>query len=225
MLSAQASSLPYPVNEWDVYAQLFATVTTSMQLKVYEEACSHLYGDVVDCGCGVGKLAPFLAEKQDITSYTGIDFSKEMINIARWIIHKLNNSNMSVTHSKIEDISGKQFSSAVSIQSYYSWPQPLETLKSVFDLLNNDGVFVLATPNPNLPLDKLAKDAEQELIAHPDFEAYRDYNLRLANNPQANFVDMDELVRQVRHVGFKVQECHQHHFRGGLNFIVLKKKA
>ncbi len=225
MASTQLSSLPYPVNEWDVYAQLFATVTTSMQLKVYEEACSYLYGNVVDCGCGVGKLAPFLAEKQDVKSYTGIDYSKEMINIARWIIKKLRHSNLSVTHSKIEDVSGKQFSSAVSIQSYYSWPQPLETLQSIFNLLGHNGIFVLATPNQSLPLDKLAKDAEQELIAHPDFEAYRDFNLKLAGNPQANFVEMDELIRQVRHVGFKVQECHQHHFRGGLNFIVLRKEA
>jgi len=47
--------------------------------------------------------------------------------------------------------------------------------------------------------------------------------LQLAGNTQANFIEMDELISLVQEVGFMVQECHQNHFLGGLNFLVLKK--
>ena len=125
-------------------------------------------------------------------------------------------------HSKIEDVHA-QFTAGVSIQSYYAWPNPIATLSSIYALLAPQSVFILATPNTDLPIEQLLIDAEKELIAHPDFAAYKRYNLQLAMNPQANFISMDALIKQVQQVGFHVIECHQRHFRGGLNFLVLSK--
>lgn len=212
----------YPESDWNSYARLFAAVTTSVQLAVYREACLHLRGNVVDCGCGSAKIAPFLVDNEQVSGYTGVDFSAEMVTAAEWVISTLEEANFRIQHSKIEDAQGK-YDSAVSIQSYYSWPEPLTTLRHIADLLVDGGCFVLATPNPNLSLANLAKDARKELIAHPDFQAFQDYNLQLAANPQANFVSMDNLIQQVQQVGFEVIECHQKHFQNGLNFLVLKK--
>lgn len=213
----------YPESDWNSYARLFAAVTTSIQLAVYKEACLHLHGNVVDCGCGSAKLAPFLADNEQVSSYTGIDYSAEMVTAARWIISTLEHSNYTIQHCKIEEAQG-MYDSAVSIQSYYAWPNPQETLRHIANLLVEGGQFVLATPNPILDLAKLAKDARKELLAHPDFAAFESYNLQLAANPHANFVSMDDLIQQVRNVGFEVIECHQKHFQGGLNFLVLRKK-
>jgi SAM-dependent methyltransferase len=212
----------YPVSEWGAYARLFASVTTSVQLAVYREACTYLLGDVVDCGCGAAKIAPLLADNEGVLSYTGIDYAQEMVAVARWVVGTLQHPDFSIHPGKIEETGGC-FTSAVSIQSYYSWPEPLVTLRHIFGMLADDAVFVLATPNRNLCPEKLLKEAEKELLAHPDFQAYKAYNLKLATNPQANFISMDALVRQVQQVGFQVLECHQRHFSGGLNFLVLHK--
>ncbi|WP_298610206.1 methyltransferase domain-containing protein [uncultured Thiothrix sp.] len=213
----------YPESDWNSYARLFAAVTTSVQLAVYREACLHLHGKVVDCGCGSAKIAPFLADNEQVSNYTGIDYSAEMVTAAEWVVSTLERESFSIQHSKIEDAVGC-YDSAVSIQSYYAWPEPLVTLRHIADLLVEGGQFVLATPNPSLSLTKLAKDARKELVAHPDFQAFQDYNLQLAANPQANFVSMDALIKQVQLVGFEVLECHQKHFQGGLNFLVLRKR-
>lgn len=214
---------PYPISIWDGYAELFASVTTSMQLAVYKEACLHLSGTVIDCGCGSAKIAPFLATDERVFSYTGIDSSAAMIKVAQWLLQKIEHPRFDVWESQIESMPTGQFTSGVSIQSYYSWPEPIIVLQAIHRILAPQAVFVLATPNRQLPVDALVKEATQELLAHPYFAAYRDYNLQLAMDSKAHFVDMDDLVGQVRQVGFQLQEGHQRHFRGGLNFLVLTK--
>ncbi len=218
-------AITYPVSEWEKYARLHASVTTSFQLAVYKETCKYLSGDIVDCGCGTAKIAPLLVGNNTVRSYTGIDFAEEMVTVSKWILQKLQQKSFTIEHSKIEDLKGKEefFNSGVSIQSYYSWPNPFLVLSHIYKILAKSGIFVLVTPNESLSLEELAKEAEKELIAHPDFEAFKEYNLQLAENTQANFISMDSLISQVQEVGFKVQECHNNHFLGGLNFLVLKK--
>lgn len=220
-----STSLPtYSVETWDNYATVFASITNSLQVGVYKEACLYLKGTVVDCGCGSAKIAPFLANQANIASYTGIDYSKEMVDIANKVLQILNKPNFQIVHSKIEELAvTRLFDSAVSIQSYYSWSQPEKVLKCIWDLLKPDGYFVLASVNDHLPIDLLTQDIQQELIAHPNFESYQAYNLKLAKNRQANFISLDKLITQVQQVGFEIEECHQRHFRSGLNFLVLKK--
>ncbi|HPE60754.1 MAG: methyltransferase domain-containing protein [Thiothrix sp.] len=214
----------YPVTDWDAYAELFAAVTTSVQLAVYREAAGHLTGAVVDCGCGSAKMAPFLATRPPVRSYTGIDGSQAMVTVARRLLARLGNTAFQVQQDWIEKVSGNGvYDSAVSIQSYYSWPEPLTVLQAIQRLLVPKGLFVLATVNLHLPLEALIREAEQELAGHPALDAYREHNRRLAANPGANFITMDALIAQVRMAGFRVQEAHQRHFRGGLNFLLLQK--
>lgn len=218
-------NIPYNVTEWNNYARLFSSVTPSMQLEVYKEACNYLHGNVVDCGCGSAKIAPFLMDKENIYSYTGLDYSTEMVEVASWLISQLNKTNFKIHQCKIEDYQDEIFDSAVSIQSYYSWPDPKKVLKNIFNLLKANGTFILATPNFKLPLETLARDAWKELLTHPDFEAYKAYNIKLAMNPDAQFISLDDLVTQVSQIGFKLEAAHQQHFRGGLNFLVLSKRS
>ncbi len=214
----------YSVSEWENYARLHASVTTSVQLALYRESCKYLSGSVVDCGCGSAKMAPLLAGQESVTAYTGVDYAQEMVSVARQVVQTLARPTFTVLHSRIEDVDG-QFNSAVSIQSYYAWPEPVVTLKYIFDMLVEGANFVLTTPNRELNMGKLLQDAEKELVAHPDFAAFKRYNLNLANNPQANFISMDTLIRQAQEAGFKVVECHQRHFDGGINFLVLRKET
>jgi SAM-dependent methyltransferase len=212
----------YPEATWNNYAELFSGIMTSIQLEVYKASATYMFGDVVDCGCGTAKLAPFLVDKIDIRSYTGIDFSPEMVEIAQRNLDFYAHPNFKVKCKKIEDIEGS-YHSAVSIQSYYAWSDPVKNLQHIYDCLTPQGIFVLATPNLSLDLNRLAIDLEKELLGHPYLAAYKQYNLEIAANTEAVFIKMDALVDQVYGVGFKVIEVHQRVFRGGLNYLVLKK--
>ena len=212
----------YSVSTWTHYAEVFSSVMTSVQLEVYKATCLHLTGNVVDFGCGTAKIAPFLADNPKVISYTGVDYAEDMVKIAQQVFQTIGKPNYTAQHRKIEDAQGC-YSSAVSIQSYYAWSNPIETLKHIYTLLEDNALFVLATPNKSLQLETLAKEIEKELIGHPNLQAYKEYNLKLAANPDAHFINMGELSHQVQQAGFQIIEAHQYFFNGGINFIVMEK--
>ena len=146
-----------------------------------------------------------------------------MVAVARQLITKLRRDDFCILHCKIEDVMDTQFTSAVSIHSYYAWPEPEAVLRHIHDLIIPGGMFVLATPNENLDMPKLLSNASRELIAHPDYEEFVHYNLQLVENPNAKFTPLDTLVKQAHNVGFKIHECHQRHYLGGVNFLLLEK--
>lgn len=212
----------YENTTWNQYARCHLSVLTSMQWALFKEAASYLTGDVVDCGCGTARLAPILADQDEVNSYTGVDFSPDMVTMAQWVTSNLSSKSFSIIENKIENISGF-FSSAVSIHSYYTWPNTEEVLNSIYRMLLPNGYFVLVTPNPDLNMDQLLKESEKELYGHPDFAVFRKLNLLLSENLSARFVTMDELIEETRRAGFKIIECHQKHYLSGVNFLVLRK--
>jgi SAM-dependent methyltransferase len=216
------SNAEYKNTTWDQYARCHLSVLTSMQWALFKDAATYLTGDVVDCGCGTARLAPILADQATVNSYTGVDYSPEMVNMAQWVSSKLSTKPINIIQDKIENVSG-EFSSAVSIHSYYTWPNTEEVLSNIHRMLLADGYFVLVTPNPDIDMKKLLGEAEKELFGHPDFPVFRQLNLLLSENRSAKFVTMDELIGETRRIGFRVVECHQRHYLGGVNFLVLKK--
>ncbi|EXJ13304.1 class I SAM-dependent methyltransferase [Imhoffiella purpurea] len=215
-MSAEA----YPSTLWNGYARSHASVTTSFQLSLYREAAGQLGGDVLDCGCGTARLAPFLADDPGVTSYTGVDLAPDMVRMARWTIERLDRERFVIEQGAIEAVQG-QFDSLVSIHSYYAWPRPLDVLAHIRRLMRSGGRFVLATPNRRLDMERLLRESSRELLAHPDFPEFERLNLAFAGNPGAAFVDMDLLIGQSRDAGFAVLECHQRHYLGGVNLLVL----
>jgi hypothetical protein len=148
-----------------------------------------------------------------------------MVLVAKERLSQFNNPHYSIKKQSIEDVNDT-FTAAVSIHSYYTWPNPIATLEHIFKLLTSDALFVLATPNNTLNQEKmlnLLDAAEKELGNHADFELFKACNLQLVANPQANFISMKQLVKQVEQVGFKVIMSHQKHYAGGVNFLLLTK--
>jgi ubiquinone/menaquinone biosynthesis C-methylase UbiE len=209
--------------QWNPYACLFSTITASVQLEVYYDAASHLFGNVADFGCGTAKIAPLLLNQNGVTSYTGIDFSEEMVNIGNKLIGEICPQNYQLVQGSIESVSDR-FSSGVSIQSYYSWPDPEKPLRRIYETLHTGATFVLATVNDRLDIVEVLKKIEREQIGHPDISQYKKYNMSLANNRSINVIKLGDLVQQALTVGFDLIEAHQRYFLGGLNFLVLKKQ-
>ena len=222
---AQVQSKPnvsYQLADWEEYARIFSSITTPAQMEVYEAASSYLHGSVFDAGSGTGKIAHYLKENGKVTSYTGADYSKSMVEVGNEVLQSLAQSSFSIEHCKIEDMQGC-FDSAVSIQSFYTWPEPYETLKHIYDLLVQGAIFVLATANDRLNLEPLIKDADKVLAGHPFRDAYKQYNIDLAENTRGNFISLDKLIRLVQQVGFRVINADQKLFHGSLNFLVLER--
>lgn len=212
----------YEISTWDEYSRFHLSVLTSMQWALFNEAITYLKGDVVDLGCGTARLAPLLKEKININSYTGVDYSPEMVKMAQWVISNLKSKSFKIIHEKIENISGC-FDSAVSIHSFYSWQDTSKVLSCIYNMLKTNGTLTLATPNPDMDMKLLLKESEKELMGHPDFEIFKKINLELAGRNHAKFLTMDQLIDESHHVGFKTIECNSNHYLNGVNLIVFKK--
>lgn len=213
----------YKLSEWESYAASHLSVLPSLQLAVYKAVAEFMHGHVADFGCGTARIAPFLADKAGVSGYTGVDYSSEMVDKARWVTQQLERDSFHVLHERIEQVEGYTFDSALSVNSYYTWGEPLATLQHIGSLLQPTAPFVLVTPNQTLDMRKLAKEADKELLGHPHYPAFRQKNLELAGNEKAAFVDMDTLVQQLHASGFRLVSCHQDFYLGGLNFIHAEK--
>ena len=209
--------------DWSGFALLHTSVMTSVQVEMYSSATEYLFGDIADFGCGTAKITPFLESKPSLRSYVGIDASTEMINCGKNIVKELeNNSNFQFIEGLIENVD-LHFDSAVSLQSYYSWPKPEFTLRHIYSTLNSNGIFVIATPNQSLDMKFLLNEAQKELLGHPLWPKFKEHNQALADHESSSFLTLDDLISQLKSVSFKIEEAHSNFYFGGLNFIVARK--
>lgn len=233
-------SVAYKCEEWDNYAESFLSVMPSVMLILNKSVAAMAKGNVCDFGCGAAKIAPFVLDNTAVTSYTGVDYSVEMVNLARWHLRQFPEKPSEVFHSKIESldpddydlevipgqlehVEGCLYDFGLSINSYYAWDEPVKSFKSIYKLLKPQADFVLVSPNPELNMASLLRDAKRELVFHPHFATFCEKNMALVGNEKALFVEMDVMVEQVREAGFKVLETHQKFYDGGLNYLHLNK--
>jgi SAM-dependent methyltransferase len=227
--NSSAKKTPATIDEqdWNQYAHVFASVLSPLQRELYLDACQYLSGKVVDLGCGSARLAAYLADKPEISHYTGIEYARSMVELAQQTLDRLAKSRFTVQKDTIEAFAAEKqegrFDAAVSLQNYYAWNEPQQTLHNIHGLLKPGGRFVIATVNPHYDQEKLFADAEKDLMWHPDFPTFKRLNRSLANNPQTRFVGMDALLKTLQQAGFGIELCHQRHFMGGLNFVLCSK--
>ncbi len=213
----------YSIQQWNTYSRCFASIMSHVQRELYHETVKYLKGRVIDLGAGVARLAPLLVDNPVVSHYTAVEQATDMVEIAQFTLQKLGNPNFSVQHQRIEDTKGL-FDSAVALQSFYTWDHPQQTLAHIAHLLKPNGLFVLATPNLNFDQQTLLHDAEKELMWHPDFEAFKEINLQLAYGADANFISMDDLIRQLQKADFVILSAHTNHYKGGVNFVTVRKR-
>lgn len=214
----------YESKLWDSYSRSFLTITTRYQIEVLTEASRNLRGNVVDCGSGCAKIAPYLINNSNINSYTAIDASPLMCQLGERVLSKLNKSNFQIKESYIEYWQANSlYESAVSINSLYTWSNPLKVLKHIYLMLRLNGVFVLANINDNIDIPLLIQNTKPDLLMHPDYDIFCQVNLTIDENTEAHRYSLDEMIQLVREAGFSIIQCHDHFFEGGLTFMVLQK--
>lgn len=222
-------SIEQKPTDWNEYAAPFQSVMPSEMVRLNREAAGKLYGNVADFGCGAGKIIPFVLAEKAVNRYIGIDMSSNMARGAQWMAAQFSSAHFphkpcDIIEARIETVCIRPVDSAVSINSYYTWPDPVAVLKHIVEQMKDNALFVLATINPSLNIPALLDEAEKEQIANPYWEAFKRHNLEIYNSKNYNLVTMDELVDQVCEVGLKVMQAHTVFYAGGLNFLVLKKR-
>ncbi len=102
---------------------------------------------ILEIGSGTGKLINKMALKIDNGLIEGIDFSSEIVSIAR----KRNKQNIAKEKVKIvegnfDEISYEKdsFTKACSVNTLYFWPSPASTTKKLAEILKRGGKLILA---------------------------------------------------------------------------------
>ncbi len=102
---------------------------------------------ILEIGSGTGKLIKKMACKIDKGLIESIDFSSEMVSIAR----KRNKENIAKEKVKIvegnfDEISYEKdsFTKACSVNTLYFWPSPASTTKKLAEILKPGGKLILA---------------------------------------------------------------------------------
>lgn len=216
----------YTQKEWNFYSDYHLGVLTSVQHEVYQALSNKAFGQVLDAGCGSARVMAYMKANPKVNSYTGVDFSEEMIQKASWLKDQLHYQDSRLLHTKIESLPRYQFDTIVSIQSFYSWPDPAVALQKLYDSLSDDGVFMLITPNNQFDREQaLQQLVKREVLGHPYFEPFLEINQNIADKAQSEalYPTMDELIQQVRAAGFQIQACHNEFFLGGVAYIEATK--
>jgi len=219
--AGQRSSTTSAIADWDAYSEPFLSVMPSQMLALNRQVASQCIGHVADFGCGAGKIIPFVLSRDCVDSYTGIDSSIDMIRRAGWVAEQFNDKRATTVHSTIEAATLSVVDTAISINSYYAWDNPESTLEHIYRQMHPGSRFILATINPSIDMASLLEEAELELIAHPHWQAFKKHNLQISKSRDAHFIALDELIGEVRRVGFAVEDANAHLYDGGLNLLQL----
>ncbi len=102
---------------------------------------------IIEIGSGTGKLIYKMAKEIEKGFVEGVDFSKEMVSIAR------KRNKKSIAEGKVKIVEGnfdnmpyetEKFSKACSVNTLYFWPSPEHTANKIADILKPDGKLILA---------------------------------------------------------------------------------
>ncbi len=208
--------------EWNDYSKYHFGVFLSVQHEVYSSVSTKCVGNVLDLGCGSGRIMGFMKENLNVKSYTGIDYSKGMIDLAIQYKENLDYQRAKLILDKIEHVSGK-FDTIISNLSYYSWGNKNKCLEVIKDSLLDEGRFLLVTPNNQFDIPKLANLVKREAFGHPYYNEFLSINYHIANTVE--YPSLDELISQVRLAGFAVEKAHKEFFLGGVSYLELRKMS
>ncbi len=209
--------------EWEDYAQSFHSIMPAVMVQLNQFIANELYGDIIDYGCGAGKLVPYLNENASVTSYTGIDFSKEMIELANSVGNCHSNLTTQFVHSDIMLTALPASDCAVSVNSFYSWPKPNDIIDKIYQDLKPGGVFILATLLKSIDMVKLLEEAEPEFINHDYWQAFKSHNLKIMDNPGINLVTITELCDLLERFDFNVLSVDASFYDGGVGLVKVRK--
>lgn len=117
--------------------------------------------NVLDVGCGAGRILNRLASLFPKSEFTGMDLSEEAISIARSEALKAGNSNVTFQIRDLSDFDTnappEAFDLITSFDAIHDQAYPLKVLKGIFRALKPDGIYLMQdiSGTSDLEADKL----------------------------------------------------------------------
>ena len=158
---------------------------------------------VLDIGCGGGNTLARMAERVTEGHLVGIDYAETSVEASRAFNAALVESGrMEILHGSVENLpfADAHFDAAVTVESFYFWPNPEACLKEVARVVKPGGTFLLLAEiyeRDDLPAETRAKIAGYQLT-----------------NPTP-----EEFERLFRAAGFAAVETH---FKDGEYWIAVR---
>lgn len=108
---------------------------------ILEEIEKEDWYSLLDAGCGTGAVISLLKKKYPEKSYTGIDLSSKMINIAK----RKNGSDVTFVCGDCEELpfESDSFDTVICSQSFHHYPNPEKFFYNVNRVLRNGGRLIL----------------------------------------------------------------------------------
>ncbi|MEG0068929.1 class I SAM-dependent methyltransferase [Cetobacterium sp.] len=128
-----------PKKGYDKWAKLYNVIEENMPMgKFKQEAIAQAKGKILEVGIGSGANLKYYKPEQDII---GIDFSKEMLNLANKKIMSLKLENIKLKEMNIEkmDFLDNTFDTVISTCVFCTVPNPEKGLKEIFRVLKPGG--------------------------------------------------------------------------------------
>ena len=132
------------------------TPNDTLELPVVEELLGSVAGqDVLDLGCGDGRFGLSLLEAQ-ATSYTGIDGSENMVQVAR---ANLTGTAGAVRRERLEEVSLSPgaFSRVCARLVLHYLEDLTHVFQAVSESLRSDGLFVFSVEHPVITSSNIAE--------------------------------------------------------------------
>ena len=124
---------------------------------------------VLDIGCGGGNTLARMAERVTEGHLVGIDYAETSVEASRAFNAALVESGrMEILHGSVENLpfADAHFDAAVTVESFYFWPNPEACLKEVARVVKPGGTFLLLAEiyeRDDLPAETRAKIAGYQL--------------------------------------------------------------
>ena len=150
--------------------------------KLVEWGLSHIDlstdDTVLDIGCGGGNTLARMAERVTKGHLVGIDYAEASVEASRAFNAELIEAGrMEILHGSVEHLpfADGHFDAVVTVESFYFWPSPEESLKEVARVIRRGGTFLLLAEiygRDNLPAGIRTKIADYDLT-NPTPEEFR----------------------------------------------------
>ena len=101
---------------------------------------------VLDIGCGGGNTLARMAERVTEGHLVGIDYAETSVEASRaFNIGLIEAGRMEILHGSVEHLpfADGHFDAVVTVESFYFWPSPEESLKEVARVIRRGGTFLL----------------------------------------------------------------------------------
>lgn len=116
-------------------------------------------GNLLDVGCGPGKLDRLIAAARPNVRVVGLDSSEPMLAVARRKATEDGTRNVEFRLGTVEESGfAEEFKFAVSVLSFHHWEEPLEGLAAVHRALVPGGRFWIYELDPDAPAEAIRGD-------------------------------------------------------------------